>query len=225
MANEILEANNIADRYTGDQLIKDFVGQNFRGMMGSIQEKYNFTIPSDKLEGYVTKEEDKVIAKLEAKAKPCVGASEALERLSETKKYGFAVVSSSALRRVLASIKKVDQYKYFDEERVFSAATSLPEPTSKPNPAIYLHALEKVGKTATETVAVEDSKSGALSAVRAGIPVIAYVGSYIGEETQKQMATALTEFGAKTVMYHWSEFEKCLADIEEEGAAEVQSNL
>ncbi|KAJ5958550.1 HAD-superfamily hydrolase subfamily IA variant 3 [Penicillium vulpinum] len=225
LANEILEENNIPDRYTGDQLIKDFVGQNFRGMMVSLQNKYNFEIEAEKMEGYVTKEEDKVIAKLEAKAKPCIGATEELEKLYASKKYGLAVVSSSALRRVRASIKKVGQDKFFDEDKVFSAATSLPKPTSKPDPAIYLFALEEVGKTAGETVAVEDSKSGALSAVRAGIPVIAYVGSYNGEETQKEMAKALTDLGAKTVMYHWSEFEDRMKDIETSLAADAQASL
>ncbi|KAJ5512553.1 HAD-superfamily hydrolase subfamily IA variant 3 [Penicillium fimorum] len=225
LANEILEEYNIPDRYTGDQLIKDFVGQNFRGMMVSLQAKYNFEIEPKKLEGYVTKEEDKVIAKLEAKARPCVGASEEVEKLYASKQYGLAVVSSSALRRVLASIRKVGQDKYFDEDKVFSAATSLPKPTSKPDPAIYQHALKQVGKTAGETVAVEDSKSGALSAVRAGIPVIAYVGSYNGEETQKEMAKALTDLGAKTVMYHWSEFEDRMKDIENSLAGDAQSSL
>lgn len=225
LANEILEANDIPDRYTGEQLIKDFVGQNFRGMMGSLQEKYNFQIPADKFEGYVKKEEDMVIAKLEAKAKPCVGASEELEKVFASKKYGLAVVSSSALRRVRASIRKVDQEKYFDHDRVYSAASSLPKPTSKPDPAIYLYALEQVGKTAAETVAIEDSKSGALSAIRAGISVIAYVGSYIGEETQKEMAQRLTELGAKSVMWHWSEFENCMRDIENGTTAEVHSSL
>ena len=42
LANEILEKRNIPDRYTGEQLIKDFVGQNFRGMMISLQAKYKF---------------------------------------------------------------------------------------------------------------------------------------------------------------------------------------
>lgn len=80
LANEILEKQNISDRYTGDQLIQDFVGQNFRGMMVSLQAKYNFNLPQEELEGYVTKEEDKVIAKLNAKAQPCVGANEELEK-------------------------------------------------------------------------------------------------------------------------------------------------
>ncbi|KAJ5775391.1 uncharacterized protein N7511_000402 [Penicillium nucicola] len=224
LANEILEEYNIPDRYTGDELIKDFVGQNFRGMMGSLQTKFGFSIEPTKLEAYVKKEEDKVIAKLEAKAKPCVGATEELEKLFASKKYGLAVVSSSALRRVRASIEKVDQAKFFEHDKVFSAATSLEKPTSKPDPAIYLHALEKVGKTAAETIAIEDSKSGALSAIRAGIAVIAYVGSYNGEETQKEMAEKLTELGAKNVMWHWSEFEDRVKEIET-GSTEVHSSL
>ncbi|KAJ5104875.1 hypothetical protein NUU61_002222 [Penicillium alfredii] len=225
LANEILQTRNIPDRYTGEQLIKDFVGQNFRGMMISLQAKYHFEMEKDELEVYVKKEEDKVIAKLEAKAKPCVGATEELEKLFESKKYGMAVVSSSALRRVRASIKKVDQDKFFDHDKVFSAATSLPKPTSKPDPAIYLHALDAVKKTAAETVAVEDSKSGALSAIRAGIPVIGYVGSYNGEETQTEMGKRLTDLGAQVIMTHWSEFEKCMAFIENAPAAEIQSAL
>ncbi|KAJ5797085.1 uncharacterized protein N7518_005625 [Penicillium psychrosexuale] len=225
LANEILEANNIPDRYTGNQLIKDFVGQNFRGMLISLQQKYDFQIDEDKLEEYVIREEDQVIAKLNAKAKSCIGATEELEKVFAAKKYGLAVVSSSALRRVLASIRKVDQDKFFDENKVFSAASSLPKPTSKPDPAIYLYALEQVGKRASETVAIEDSKSGALSAVRAGIPVIAYVGSYNGDDTQKAMAKALTDIGAKSVMYHWSEFEKCMKEIENDVSVDVQSTL
>jgi len=224
LANEILEEYNIPDRYTGDMLIKDFVGQNFRGMMGSLQTKYGFQIEPTELERYVKKEEDMVIAKLEAKAKPCIGATEELEKLFAAKKYGFAVVSSSALRRVRASLKKVNQDKFFDHDKVFSAASSLEKPTSKPDPAIYLHALEKVGKKAAETVAIEDSKSGALSAIRANIPVIAYVGSYNGEEVQKEMAERLTSLGAKAVMYHWSEFEDRLKEVET-GSVEVHSTL
>lgn len=215
LANEILEKQKISDRYTGDQLIQDFVGQNFRGMMVSLQAKYNFNLPQEELEGYVTKEEDKVIAKLNAKAQPCVGANEELEKLfAPPKKYDLAVVSSSALRRVQASIKKVGQDKFFDEDKVFSAATSLEKPTSKPDPAIYLHALKKCGKEANEVVAIEDSKSGALSAIRAGIHVIGYVGSYPGDDKKAEMAKTLKDLGAKVIMKDWSEFQKCMSEIE-----------
>lgn len=214
LANELLEKHGIEQRYTGPQLLVDFVGQNFRGMIISLQKKFGFEIPQDELEKYVTREEDQVIAKLEAKAQPCVGVNEELEKLAKSNKYGLAVVSSSALRRVQASIKKVGQDKYFPRDHVFSAATSLPKPTSKPDPAIYLHACKVLGKDPKECVAIEDSKSGTLSAVNAGIPVVGYVGSYEGKEMQAEMGKVLTEKGAKVVMTHWSEFQDCLAKIE-----------
>lgn len=214
LANEILEKHGISDRYTGSQLIQDFVGQNFRGMMISLQAKYKFELSKDELEQYVKREEDMVIAKLEEKALPCVGVSDQLEKLYKSQSYGMAVVSSSALRRVQASIKKVGQDKYFDPNLVFSAASSLAKPTSKPDPAIYLHALKECGKTAGETVAIEDSKSGALSAIRAGIPVIGYVGSYGSDDKRLEMSQSLQELGAKVIMKDWIEFEKCLGEIE-----------
>ncbi|TQS31566.1 hypothetical protein Golomagni_08153 [Golovinomyces magnicellulatus] len=140
------------------------------------------------MESYVTREEDAVIAKLQAALKPCVGVDDQLEKLAASGKYHMAVVSSSALRRVKASIEKVGQDKYFRGDEVFSAATSLPKPTSKPDPAIYLHALEKLGRKAENSVAIEDSKS--------------------------EMEKTLTEAGAVVVMRDWSEFPQCLAKIE-----------
>ncbi|KLJ07497.1 phosphoglycolate phosphatase [Blastomyces silverae] len=214
IANEILEKHGIPDRYTGSQLIVDFVGQNFRGMMQALKAKFNFDLSQDELEAYVKEEENRVIAKLEAKAQPCEGATEELVKLHASKKYHLAVVSSSALRRVRASIKKVDQERFFNPDHVFSAATSLPVPTTKPDPAIYLHSLKVLNKTPGECVAIEDSKSGALSAIRSEIPVIAYVGCYHGKEKQEEVAKTLLDLGAKVVMRHWSELEKCIAEIE-----------
>lgn len=193
----------------------DFVGQNFRGVLVSLQKKYGFVLSGEELESFVSQEEDRVIATLEKKAQPCVGANPQLEKLAAEGKYGLAVVSSSALRRVKASIKKVGQDKFFPADHVFSAATSLAVPTTKPDPAIYLHACKVIGKQPGECVAVEDSKSGTLSAVRAGIPVIAYVGPYHGEAKKKEMAELLKATGAQVVMYHWDEFPKVLAEIEQ----------
>ena len=212
LANEILEKYNIKDRYTGPGLMVDFVGQNFRGVVKGMETKYDFILSDEEREGYVKQEEDRVIATLLKKAQPCHGANEALERVKG--KYNMAVVSSSALRRVEASVKKVDQFKYFPEGHIFSAATSLPKPTTKPDPAIYLFACEKIGVKPEECVAVEDSKSGTLSAVRAGIPTIAYTGSYHDPKKAEDVGKMLMENGAKVVMPHWNDFEKCMAKIE-----------
>lgn len=214
LANEILSKHNVQDapQYTGPDLITDFVGQNFRGMMDSLQKKYSFTMTPDELDKYVELELECVTAILEEKAIPCVGANDALEALGG--KYGMAVVSSSALSRVKAAIKKVGQDRYFDQAHVYSAASSLPKPTSKPDPAVYLFACEKLGKKPEECVAIEDSKSGATSANRAGIHVMGYVGCYETEEKRVEVREILRGCGAKVIMEEWSDFQACLQKIE-----------
>ncbi|KAK0739636.1 HAD-like domain-containing protein [Apiosordaria backusii] len=214
LINEISRLKNVPlpQPFTGPSLITEFVGQNFRGMMISLQKRYNFSMTDDELNDYVKREEDVVIAKLKEKLEPCVGVGPVLEKLAKEGKYKLAVVSSSALRRVKASIEKVGLDKYFGED-VYSAATSLPVPTSKPDPAIYLYAMEKMGVKAEECIAVEDSKSGTLSGTRAGIKVVGYVGPY-PEGEKERMEEVLKEAGAVVVMRDWSEFEGVLERIE-----------
>jgi HAD superfamily hydrolase (TIGR01509 family) len=211
LANTILEKQGISDRYTGDQLIKDFVGQNFRGMMVSIQEKYNFALPEDELDHYVGQEMNEVIKNLEAEAEECEGATAELEKL--VGKYRMTVVSSSAKPRVIASVKKVGHDKYFPDGLIFSAATSLERPTTKPDPAIYLHAMKVIGAKPENSLAVEDSKSGATSAIRAKIQTVAYVGAY-PEEEQEEKANMLMDLGCVALMRKWPEFPGILKKIE-----------
>jgi len=75
-----------------------------------------------------------------------------------------------------------------------------------------------LGVKPEECITVEDSKSGATAAMRAGIPLIAYVGVYgieDGKEKMEQMAKLLTEqCKATAVMYDWKEFPEILKKIE-----------
>jgi len=215
LANEILEKKGIDDRYTGPGLLKDFVGQNFRGMMVSLTKKYNFTLTDQEFDEYVDRELGKVVEKLEKSAEPCEGVIEELEKLKESGKYGLAVVSSSALSRVKASIEKVQIDHYFPRDHVYSAATSLPKPTSKPDPAIYIFACKEIGVKPEECVAVEDSRSGATAAKRANIPLIGYVGPYEEDEKEHMRKVLKEECGAIVVMEHWKEFQDCLKKVEE----------
>jgi len=214
LANEILEKQGISDRYTGNQLLREFVGQNFRGMMVSLTKKYDFTLTPDEFDAYVDRELGKVIEMLEKKAEPCEGVIPVLQKLYADKRYGLAVVSSSALSRVQASIRKVNIDRYFPQNHVYSAATSLPKPTSKPDPAVYLHACKEIGVKPGECVAVEDSRSGATAAKNAKIPLIGYVGPYDEDEKEHMRKVLKEECGAIVVMEHWDEFEECLKKVE-----------
>lgn len=221
LINDICAERGIKKTFTGESLIVEFVGQNFRGMLTTLQKENGIEIAPDDMEKYVRMEEDAVIAKLKASLKPCPGVDEQLQKLAASDKYLLAVVSSSALRRVKASVEKVGQNKYFKgpdgDDLIYSAATSLEKPTSKPDPAIYLHALKVLGKNASESVAIEDSKSGTLSATRAGIKTIGYVGPY-ADDKKADMEKVLRDAGAAVIMRDWSEFPAALDKIES-GAA------
>ncbi|KAG9235406.1 HAD-like domain-containing protein [Amylocarpus encephaloides] len=236
LANEMLGERGISDRYTGPQLLKEFVGQNFRGMILKLQEKYKFDISPKDLDTYVERELATVIDMLHGKVpdpddaekelgpvRSCDGVDEELEKLHKSGKYLMSVVSSSALPRVQASIEIAGQAKYFNPEHVYSAATSMEEPKSKPDKAIYVWAMLRLGEyvsgvknqslSPSECVAIEDSKSGATAAVAAGIKTVGYTGSYDDDEVEK-MTQVLKDTGCVIIIHNWSEFPSCLRKIE-----------
>lgn len=214
----MLEKHDIKDRYNADSLLADFVGHNFRNMLIGLQKKHDFTMSAEEQDDYVSRELGVVTQKLSEKCTECPGVTEQLE-WAKSQGYPMAVVSTSAKPRVLASLKKTNLMRFFTEETVYSAASSLNPPSSKPDPAIYLHACKELGVKPEECLTVEDSKSGATAGMRAGIPLIGYVGIYgieDGKEKMKQMADLLTEqTKANVIMYDWKEFPECVKKIEE----------
>jgi beta-phosphoglucomutase-like phosphatase (HAD superfamily) len=110
-----------------------------------------------------------------------------------------------------SSLAAVDFLVYFPGDKIFSAKSSLPAPTSKPDPAIYRHALQILGKSPIECIAVEDSVVGVMSARGAGVRVLGYVGCY-GKEGNlaKMMAKELSDSGAEMVMEDWDTCETLL---------------
>jgi len=218
LTNEVLEKHDIKERYDVDSLLEDFVGHNFRNMLVGLQKKHHFTMSAEEQDDYVSRELGKVTQKLSEKATECPGVTEQLE-WAKAQGYPMSVVSTSAKPRVIASLQKTNLLRFFKEEQVYSAASSLNPPSSKPDPAIYLHACKELGVKPEECLTVEDSKSGATAGMRAGIPLIGYVGIYgleDGKEKMDQMAALLTDqTKADVIMYDWKEFPECVKKIEE----------
>jgi beta-phosphoglucomutase-like phosphatase (HAD superfamily) len=217
LTNEVMKKYNIDATYSADSLLEDFVGHNFRGMLKGLQQKHNFTMSDADMDDYVQQELGAVTRKLSEKAVECPGVTKELQKLKDAG-YPMSVVSTSAKSRVVASIEKAGIAHFFPPEHVYSAATSLNPPSSKPDPAIYHFAAKELGVKESEAVTVEDSKSGATAAMRAGIPCIGYVGIYgieEGKEKMEQMAKLLTEeTKCVAIMYDWSEFRECLKKVE-----------
>ncbi|KAK0104920.1 hypothetical protein ONS95_005183 [Cadophora gregata] len=216
LTNEILASQNIPRRFTGPELQTEFVGRSFEDMMKILAEMYDFKAPlsSAALQHYANIEDELVMAKLEQKLMPCDGANEVLSELVKDQTFHLAVVSGSALRRVRLSLEKAGQRAFFDADDVFSASCSLEWPVSKPDPAIYLHAMRSLRRVPQECVAIEDSRSGVISAREAGIRVVGYTGCHKERKDREAMERVLLEAGCSVIMDHWKDFEMCLEEIE-----------
>lgn len=212
LINQILQRHGVDKTFTGPELQERFVGQNFRGMLAALSREYDLELPPVDVDVLAKAEVEAVISLLKSSLEAAPGAGAALEAVTQrTPPPTLAVVSSSALRRVNVSLQTTGLAHLFGD-RVYSAASSLAVPTSKPDPAIYLHAMLRLGVPPSACVAVEDSPSGTISAVRAGIPTLGYVGAYPDSE-REPMAKALKDAGAKVIMNDWNEFGRCLAEM------------
>ncbi|KLT39037.1 HAD-like protein [Cutaneotrichosporon oleaginosum] len=209
LINRLLSQHGISRTYTGAELESRFVGQNFRGILASLSADHGLSLPPTDVDVLATAEVETVLALLRTSLLPAPGAAAALARAQPH--ATLAVVSSSAARRVHVSLQTAGLAALFGP-RVYSAASSLPVPSSKPDPAVYLHAMVKLGVPPAECVAVEDSRSGVVAAVRAGIATLGYVGALQPAE-REAAAEKLSEAGAAEIMYEWSEFGACLAKM------------
>lgn len=98
---------------------------------------------------------------------PRPGVVEYLEQARE-RGMGLAVASSSPRSWVAGHL---DRLRLLDSFHALACADEVA--TVKPDPALYLLALEKLGVTAAEAIALEDSPNGVLAAKRAGLRCVA----------------------------------------------------
>jgi beta-phosphoglucomutase-like phosphatase (HAD superfamily) len=98
--------------------------------------------------------------------------------------------------------------------RRYSAEDSLPTPTSKPDPAVYLHACADLGIAPEQGLAVEDSVPGALSAVRAGCPTVGNL-RFVAPAERAGRAEQLREAGVLAVVSSWTELTDLLGPATE----------
>ena len=109
---------------------------------------------ADELEQWVLEEREQVTAHLAVTLKPDPQVLEPLQDLASH--YALAAVSSSAIKRLDACFTATGLDPLIPPAVRFSAEDSLPVPTSKPDPAVYLHAGQVLGVDAHQGLAIED---------------------------------------------------------------------
>lgn len=169
-----------------EEFVKGHQGGAYRDMLRQYldaHDSFGVVARAEELNSFIDKwsrrEQEAVIrAFAQNGVEPTTGT---IEFLQEHQQLGLEaiVVSSSADHRLAVSIQAGGMVEYFDDSRIFSAQNAEFMERGgrrKPAPDVYLHALEASDLKADEVIAIEDSKSGVLSAMRAGIDVVYFVG-------------------------------------------------
>ncbi len=185
-------------------------GKNFRTTLRDLAVRAGVAdaLTPAVLEHWVAEERRAVSAHLGAVLAPDPDVSGPLGRLAE--RFALAAVSSSALGRLDACFTATGLAPLFPPERRYSAEDSLPSPRSKPDPAVYHHALAELGLVAADTMAVEDSVPGAEAAVAAGIPCVGIV-CFVPEDERSERTEQLLAAGVDEVAADWADVEAWVA--------------
>jgi len=208
VTNAFLAAIGSDRRFTAEELRIAATGLNFRSTAQRLATEAG--VPDVDLEPWVLEEKRAVTAHLAATLRPHAPTSAALESLAEH--LPLAAVSSSALARLAGCFTATELDDLIPPARRFSAEDSLPTPTSKPDPAVYLHACDRLGIPPHAGLAVEDSLPGAQSAVAAGCPTLGnllFVAPAEREERRAQLEAA----GVLAVVSSWQEVADLLLPV------------
>ncbi|MGK5111793.1 HAD family hydrolase [Geodermatophilus sp. CPCC 205506] len=204
VTNAFLASLGVDLRFTAEELRLATTGMNFRTTSRRLAAEAGR--PDVDVEPWVAEEKRAVTAHLGATLTPHGPTTEALTALAAHLRP--AAVSSSALTRLAACFTATGLDELIPPAVRFSAEDSLPVPTGKPDPAVYLHACEQLGIAPEVGLAVEDSVPGALSAVRAGCPTVGNL-LFVPEAERAERAAALTDAGVLVVVDSWPQ----LADL------------
>lgn len=208
VTNAFLASIGSDRRFTAPELRLAATGLNFRSTAQRLATEAG--VPDVDVEPWVQEEKRAVTEHLGRTLRPHAETSAALEAMAAH--LELAAVSSSALARLAACFTATDLDELIPPARRFSAEDSLPTPTSKPDPAVYLHACERLGIRPEEGLAVEDSLPGAQSAVAAGCPTVGNL-LFVAPEERADRAAALEAAGVLAVVSSWQEIADLLLPV------------
>jgi beta-phosphoglucomutase-like phosphatase (HAD superfamily) len=163
-------------------------------------------LTADVLDHWVAEEKREVSAYLAEVLQPDPAVLDPLGKLAPH--LTPAAVSSSATSRLAACFDATGLTALIPPHRRYSAEDSLPVPTSKPDPAVYVFAGRALGCAGRQGLAVEDSIPGARSAVAAGFPTVGNV-MFVPEPERAERIRLLRDAGVSAVVTSWHE----LADL------------
>ena len=228
VTNRLLADFGVARRYPPDELRRFALGRTFRATVLELARTLDIPLdatlaaglpgdggarrPADgygpvltaaELERRVAEERKVGTAHLGAVLAPDPQVHAPLAALGA--RFGLAVVSSSALARLDVCFAATGLDVLFPPDVRYSAEDSLPRPASKPDPAVYRVAGQRLGITGPEGLAIEDAVAGVRSAVGAGFQVVGNL-QFVAPEERAERAELLRAAGASACVDSWAQF-------------------
>ncbi len=120
----------------------------------------------------------------------------------EHRGYKFAFVSNNPIQRALAAMRFATNGQGEKLARFFGTSFFEAGDVQKPKPDVYLRAMEQLGISPQNCIAVEDSTTGASAAVSAGIITFGFLGF---ADDHQAIASKLKEKGVTTFFHDWAE--------------------
>jgi len=207
VVNQLMARIGHPARFDAEQLRLISTGKSFRATVADLVAECGSRLSERELESWVGEEQRAVSSHLEKVLRADDEVTSVLTRLG--REYCLALVSSSALGRLDASLRSTGLSELLPPARRFSAEDSLPRPTSKPDPAIYRAALERLGIGVAEGIAIEDSSAGARSATSAGIATVGNL-RFVRTDEREARRAELKAAGVFAVVRSWAAIERLL---------------
>jgi HAD superfamily hydrolase (TIGR01509 family) len=106
--------------------------------------------------------------------------------------WTVSVASTSAEESVRAVLQHAVGPELAQQVPIFAGDVV---PAKKPDPAIYLLAVEKLGLDPADTLVIEDSRNGLLAATRGGLRCLVTVNGYTRQERFDEAVLVVSELG------------------------------
>ncbi|PWL30796.1 HAD family phosphatase [uncultured Roseivirga sp.] len=180
-----------------ETFIADYTGKTFTDILEILMAKQLLEASTETREAVVFMDEE-----IRRNMRPIVGVKEMLSGVPVT----ASMVSNSAEDYVLEAIELLEANHIF-QKRVFSAEMV---PKGKPDPAVYLLALEKLNLNKEEVLVIEDSVAGVTASTAAGLKTVGFLG---GTHVRNGHGEKLKQIGALDLVRSHKELTEYLSGI------------
>ncbi|BAY10134.1 HAD family hydrolase [Calothrix sp. NIES-2098] len=164
IANVILleMVNEIGLFLTLEEVFNICAGKSTARCLEIVQNMLGHPLPDN----FVTEFEQRTMQAFIKNLKPVQGIHDVLTKLN----LPYCVASNSSHKWIRQALLKTNLLAYFSG-KIFSASGII---RSKPHPDVFLYAAEKMGVSPQECVVIEDTPTGVMAGVNAGMTVFGY---------------------------------------------------